>query len=344
MLEDSLAEVNQQVHPRLAASGLNSLASVYMRMGRLVDAEPALQTSARLYYEAGDRANYAAVLSRTSQLHKRLGDYSQATHFLSMSTEIREQLGQNTAVAHGNVRLSHLVRAQGDFTQARTLAQTALDLALEIRSLIEQQTANASLAATALAAHKYADAEIFANRAYAIAQQRGKPEAILQTRLTLFAIALAQSENLPSLQQDIQQAIAKAGIDGDHYLGQRGSLLMARIALKRGHDKDAHAKLTQIIAAAEASAEEELAAEARFVLAEGYLPQQPQRALQLLEDAQMQSMVHYPYMLLKAKSLKASGQNTRALEAALEAKQTAGDWWNNEDEAFLQSMMDSQST
>lgn len=344
LLEENLAELDQQEHPRMAASGLTSLASIYMRMGRLADAEPALKTSARLFFELGARDGHAAVLSRTAQLYERMGDYSKATHFLSMSTEIREQLGLVNAVAYGKVRLSRLLRAQGDFTQARALANQALEIALDSESLIEQQTANASLAATELAAHNFADAEVFANRAFDIARQRQKPEPLLQTRLGQFSVALARGQNLSTLPDEIRRAITEAGIDDQHYLGQRGQLLIARVAMKLGQKDAARDVLQPLITAAETAQEMELAAEARFSLADSYLPEQPEQALQLLDQAHKQSMTHYPYSLLRAKSLHAIGRSTRALETALEAKQTAGDWWNNEDEAFLQSMMDTQST
>ena len=342
LLSQNLKQVNHSEHKRLAASMLNSLASVYMRMSRLTEAEAALLKASEIFYDIGARGNYAAVTSRIAQLYMRKGQYSEASHYLRTSIDIRQQLGQSPAVAHGKVRLSRLIRALGDFDQARQLANEALALALSLGALSEQQTANASLAATELAAGHYADALIFANRALEAALRRGHPEPALKARLGKIAVELEQSDRPENTQERIDAVMQEANFDHHQYVTHQANLLIAKAELKLGNSQHARALLEQLINATEDDQEIELMVSAMFTLAQSYLPDQPTAAQHWLDALQKMGMTHYPYPILQARTLQARGKVTEALTIALEAKQTAGDWWNAADEAVLRSLQDSQ--
>ncbi len=338
VLESSIIGIDSQEYPRVIASSKNSLASVYMGTGRLNEALSALESSSELFYQAGDRSGYANVLSRTAQVYQRLGQYTQAEHYLSISNDVRQQLGDIAGVALGKVRLSHLVRFSGDFSQARDLANAALALALESGSLSSQQTANVSLAETAMAADDYDNAIVYARRALELATQLAKPEAMLETRLKLFEIELAQNPDPAELPDQIQAAVDAAGEDINQHLQLQVDALIARINLMLGNATLGRKQLQAMRSEAQSSNEVELEIAALLALVRSHLPNDPQAARQYLDEAELLSPPAYPYLILRAKNLQSLGRSTDAMATALEARQKAGDWWRDQDEAFLNSL------
>ncbi|HET9031382.1 MAG TPA: tetratricopeptide repeat protein [Dokdonella sp.] len=340
----AIENADEKRYPGTAASAFNTLASILMRSGRLDEAVELLKKAQNLFQAQGNRAAYASVLSRTGDAFEQLGQYVQAEQHYRLAAGIREQLHDELGVAASQLDLARLLRIRGDFSQSRELAQSGLDVATRKGDTHLMVQGNASLARLEASEQRYADASVHAGEALHLAKQRGEPALLLQARHDLLAIELeaAPVDDSAALNQseiDIDTLLVDATKADDPLQIAQSRLLRGLACVRRSDLNAARNHFSAAVELARSQREVGLQVRGLIELTRLDLADNPARSAKHLADAEKLHPPVYPFAVLKARVFAAQGRQQTALALANEAKLTSGDWWNQEDETFLQQLV-----
>lgn len=343
-VRSAIENADEKRYPGTAASAFNTLASILMRSGRLDEAIEPLKKAQNLFQTQGNRAAYASVLSRTGDAFEQLGQYVQAEQHYRLAAGIREQLHDELGVAASQLDLARMLRIRGDFSQSRELAQSGLDAATKKGDTHLMVQGNANLARLEASEQRYADASVHAGEALHLAKQREEPALLLQARHDLLAIELeaAPAQDWAALNQseiDIDALLVDATKADDPLQIAQSRLLRGLACVRRSDLNAARNHFSAAIELARSQREVGLQVRGLIELTRLDLAENPERSAAHLASAEKLHPPGYPFAVLKARVLSSQGRRQTALAMANEAKLKSGDWWNRDDEAFLQQLI-----
>ncbi|MCB1613757.1 MAG: tetratricopeptide repeat protein [Lysobacterales bacterium] len=342
---EAVSSADRVRHPRIAASALNTLASILMRSGRLRETLPPLDQARELFYAEGNRRELASVLSRTADVRSRLGQYQQAEQLLQVAIAIREQIGDELGVAASAFDLSRIARVQGDFRASRVHARRGLDLAASKSDFHLMSQGNLALAALALAEQRFPDATVYAAEAMRLASSRKQHRVVQAARIMQLRILVDSATDENQLRSAREQLRAQVGPDQTLLDQDRQGelhLLSGQLQRRLGDLHSAQNDFAAALDVAKAELINDLQLRSLLALAELHLGSNPDLSAEQLETASTLNPPAYPYLLLSAQAKWAQGKHREALVLAYQAKQQSGDWWRPADEAQLREMAGSK--
>jgi DNA-binding winged helix-turn-helix (wHTH) protein/tetratricopeptide (TPR) repeat protein len=341
-LRRAIAEAETAESPRLVASARNSLASVLLRLGRHEEALAELSQARELFYDLGDRAAYASVLSRTARTQEQLGRNDEARSLLRLVAGVRQELDDQLGLAATQIRLSGLERQAGSFQAARQLAIEGLDRARsggDDRLVMQGYSA---LAALALADRRFDEARTYGRELERIARRLGREDRELGALLGLAEVDLEAGAGEEGLEERIESLVARVEAREDTARIVQARMLRAELDRNAGRFEDARRDLDFALSLAQ-ERDDRLFLRVEFALLELELAQgHGEAALERLARLARQAPPAHPFLGLKARALASVERYRDAVEAALEARSTTGDWWREDDQARLDDWMAAQ--
>jgi len=325
--------------PRTMGSARNTLASIYMRTGRLEEALPPLEVAREIFYETGNRAFHAAVVSRTAKIHERLGNRSMAIQLNRLVLGAREQLGDELGVSSTLYRLADLELAEGRFAQSREFAQRGLNIATDLEDTQMMMDGNFALGEVALAERRYNDAQLYAREAQRLASLRAYPASELDAAVMKLRISLESGQGDAIDQEQIESLRVRSDAEGGRTKLLNLGMFEARLHALRNEDFEARNVLERVLESASELNERKYQARALVGLAKLALERNElaQAANNIREAAEF-NPPDYPYFLLQARLQAAQGRTEDALALAYEAREKSGGWWQAEDQEFLDAL------
>ena len=326
--------------PALLASNLNTLAGIEIRRGDHKQALVYLDEARGLYYQAGNRTSYASVVSRSASAHRALGNFDQAEEYWNLALGVREELGDTRRAAWTRSDLAGLKRLRGQFDEALAMAQKSLDGAIEAGSDSATFDAYAELTRIASARKRFADADIALAQVHRLAQAGESDRDRVQAHLLEYELTLETESRTGPDEAALLDLLAMARQTGDERLVQTARVLQARFANLNGRPQAARSLCAEIV---EADPVRSARIECGLLLAESFMETDPRAALDALSAIEPLNPLPYPYLRIKAATLLAAGQPERAMEAIIEAENTSGDWWSNQDQALRDAIASAQA-
>ncbi|GEM_PF-5351825 len=350
VLAQSVEFAVEAEHPRSEASARNTLASVLMRLGELDLALDELGQAEQLFVEVGDRAAYASVMSRSARVLRIQGDLATASQKALLSAEVRRQLGDELGVASSLLLLASLEHVRGQFQAARGHIIEAQSFAEPFNELNLLHNVQLQLAKVSLAEGQFADASLHMAESLRLAELRNDVNDTIQSRMLELLIKIEQAES-GALQSEVaRQAIAsfqqQFSLEQGTQEWSQLRLLQARLARLDQDLSAAQALFQSALDAAEPLNQRDVQLMALHGLARLMLimpgAENEARAYELLDKAEEINPAPYPHLLIQSEVAEALGNSQDALALAIEAREKSGDWWQPEDENWLQQLMANQ--
>ncbi|GCL62988.1 ATP-binding protein [Pseudaquabacterium pictum] len=170
----------------------------------------------RKYREAGDQVNEAISLSNLGGGWANLGALAQARRELDAAIKLLIAIGDRAMLGSALGKLSELALWQGEATQALTLAQQALDIAVTTQGSVEEINGWIRLAAAELAAGRFVAARQAYTRARTLAADIDDPFQY-DACAGLAAVAILEGDTeaaLAALQSVFDRVAAGQTLDG----------------------------------------------------------------------------------------------------------------------------------
>lgn len=324
-------------NPSLQAGTLAHKGRIFLMFGQTDDAEKyaklALDSSIRINKLTGV-ANTHGLLGR---IYSKTAEYQKAKYHLFESLNITRQLQDKLNIGATINELTYILIREGNFSQTETLLREMEEIALEIEHPRMLLAAKQHMISLVSARKNWQQAMYYLKQHEELAHSANIKVALTINHLKRLEILIEQGKTEGT--EEIIKKLDKILNDTQRYYDRIAlELRRAQIHLLNGNQE----KGIELLIAAKQLALDikgyESIIEINNTLAKSYLLQQPQKALDLLSESDQYQPIPYPFLLIKSKAMNALKQKQKAIELAIQCKQQSGDWWDREDEAYLQSL------
>jgi DNA-binding winged helix-turn-helix (wHTH) protein/tetratricopeptide (TPR) repeat protein len=311
-------------------------ANLQLDQGQLLEARELFDKALEAFRGVGDRRNEAMMLNNTGLVLRNMGRLEEAEGYHLRSLEIRQQIGDRVGVGRVYNMLGMVYAGQGRYAEAMESSKAALEIARETQDRLFEATSLTHLGEAEQATGDVVSARQHYAEARTVFADIQDSMRVLQSDLRLARLdleggepGLAETTALQVLdsargQQQVQPEIEALELLGDIRLVQGDSAAAAaefEAALARIRDASWGAKESNLLSklAELHLAAGDLAAAAPLVGALGG------------HEPTVQSLK------AQARFAWAQGDATRAVQLLEQARERAGEAWNEEGEELLAS-------
>jgi|GEM_PF-1748768 len=128
----AISDAEQQEIKNGMGASLNSMGTVYHKIGDHKEALKAYEQSLEIFKKAGEKRKIAAVLSNIGTVFSDQRDYKRALEYYSASLEYRSQIGYRYGIAVSQHNIAIIHSCMGDYEKALQLYHDALAIRREI--------------------------------------------------------------------------------------------------------------------------------------------------------------------------------------------------------------------
>lgn len=323
--------------PLLYADTLQKKASIYQSLGQTSDALNRAEQALSIYLKLGKLLGAAKTHNLLARIYTLKSDYKQAKYHLFETLNITRKMDYKLGVGAAINELVFILLREGDFDQAGQLIDEMQSIAVEIG--YTHMVIGAKQHATTLAIHRHdwQLAEQYLEQQIDLANSSSNQTALMSSNFLKLEYLISKGSTAGA--QDLIDWLDER-IDPSKNLRQHVALELDRAKLLRleGQQLAAIGLFNSVKELAKEIQDNQSLVQANNNLAEIYLDEQPEKALAVIKENESLNPVAYPYLLILSKALRANGQTDLSLQAAIECKNSAGQLWQREDEAYLSQL------
>ena len=339
----SLAVYEAQDIDTLPGTLQNNLSGVLIELGDLEQAEQYSRGAVDYFRLTGKRLFESYALSRLSTIYRRLGALDEAEETQLAAKAIREELGDQSGIAGSLISLAAIAESRGDLTRSRQFAQEAHDMGVEIDNqeivigaLMRIAKAELLLGRAQQAAERYTAAEsvsvAIGDRVNEYASRHGKARALIKLGdydgADVIAVELLQFARDNEIERHEAGAIA----------------LRAEVLMARRQWRQAIALLEETADITERIGETALHDATHQHIAEAHLElgnvEDARRHVSLIAGSRADDP---DVMVLQARLAANDGDDAEAARLMTAARTSAGEAWDDDREALLETFRDAAS-
>jgi DNA-binding winged helix-turn-helix (wHTH) protein/tetratricopeptide (TPR) repeat protein len=309
-------------------------ANLRMDQGQLLEARELLEKALQAFRGVGDRRNEAMMLNNTGLVLRNMGLVDEAEGFHLRSLEIRQEIGDRVGVGRVYSMLGMVYASQGRYRKAMESSQAALEIARETQDRLFEATSLTHLADAVKALGDPVAARRHYTDARAVFTAIQDSMRVLQTDLRLAWLDLEDGE--PELAETTALQVLEGARGQQQVQPEIEALeLLGDIALARGDSESAAAEYEAALARVRGASWGAKETTLLGKLAEVRLEAGDLAAAAPLVGALKGQQPTVQSLRAQARFARAEGDNARAVQLLEQARELAGEAWNEEGENLL---------
>ncbi len=338
-LNDITHHLNESEHTTLLADARALKGSLYQRKGLMDQAQSELTAALDLFQRNQDALGSAKTYSALARIANHQANYPLAESYLRESLSITQSVGFKLGEGATLNELAYTLMVQGQHNKASQLVQQLDQIGSEIEYPAMQMAAKQLFFDMAREQKKWSEAERHLEQHRQIAEATNNTRALVKNNMLELSLRVdaQQVDQTESLINQLQQHIDE---QGEVRMQPRLDWLKARISWYLNQHQAAKQWLEQAKQQALTNEDGETIININNTLAEWLLfENQPQKALEVLNESSQHQPFALPYLRLKAQAFEALGQPVKALETMNLCQQQSADLWTAEDTDYLKSLI-----
>lgn len=323
--------------PQLYADTLHKIASIQQSLGQVVEAESYANSAINTYLKINQPLGAAKVHSLLARIFTFKNEYKLAKHHLSESLLITKNMDYKLGTGAVINELVYLLLREGSYDQAEPLIEEMQGIALELNYTLMLISTKQHAASLAMGRHDWLSAERNLQQQIELASKSNNQAALLTAQLQQLEF-LIHKGSTSGVQEIIDSLSGR--IDPEKNIRQHIALELRRAQFLRLNKQQQAAVelLNEIKTLATKTQDNQSLIEVNNTLAEIFLNQQPKLALSIIKENKPLNPLPYPYLLILSKVLLANNQPILSLQTAIQCKNSSGQLWQREDEAYLSQL------
>ncbi len=344
-LEQALGQLNQieqtttlASDPLLYADTLQKKASIYQSMGQTAEALSYAEKSLNIYLKLGKLLGAAKTHNLLARIYTLKSDYAKAKHHLFETLSITRKMDYKLGIGAAINELAFILLREGDFDQADQLIDEMENIAIEIGYTHMLIAAKQHAASLSMNRRDWQIAEQYLQQQIELATSSNNQTALMTGQFLRleYLINKGSTVGAQAIIDWLDERIEPAKNSRQHVALE---LIRAQIMLLDGRQQAAIDLFNIVKELATEIQDNQSLVQINNNLAKVYLDEQPAKALALIKENKSLNPVAYPYLLILSKVLQANKQPALSLQAAIKCKNSAGQHWQREDEAYLSQLV-----
>ncbi|MFC3194410.1 tetratricopeptide repeat protein [Marinicella sediminis] len=339
-----LSHLNERTQPALQADVHALKGSLLQRQGEMKGASEQLQLALDMFERNRDSLGAAKTHSSLARIASHQANYALAESHLQESLAITREVGFKLGEGATLNELAYVLMVQGQHQRAHKQVQQLMTIATEIDYPAMQMAARQLFFDMAREQRDWSAAERHLEQHRQLAETTGHQRALIKNQMLALSLWVdaGQIQRTAELITALQQHIDE---QQETRMQPRLDWLKARVLLQTGGLEQARQALEQALTLARQSEDGESIININNTLAEIHLQQnQPELALQKLDNAAAFKPFALPYLRLRALAYQSLGEPIKALETMNLCRQQAADLWTTEDSRLLDELTNQANT
>lgn len=323
---------------RMAAATAIAKASVLHEMAQAEAAEQSAKRSLQAYTDLQDQIGMARASATLGRILLSQGKNAEALTYLQRALTISRELNYTMGVGASINDLLPVLITLGHLDEAQTLVTEMTDIAAQIEFPRMTLAALQHAFEISLVEGNFIEAKQLCDEHRVIAEAINNQRALFLN--DVFRVELALRENRSLSEQELAALkLAMEQGETESVVG-RAELVFAQYLIENGQAATGLALLQQRLEKSRDAKFHDMAISATHQMVRYRLSQQaPEMALNLLNRIEDLSPPEYPHLMLKAQTELSLGHALKAIELMQQARESAGQLWQTEDQRLLQEMI-----
>ena len=339
LLDDLIASTPENYYAQLLAEAYENKAVVLENLGELKFAKTSINKAKVIYNKLGDIDGEAKVYKLLAKISQQENNYTKATLELNHALGIDKVLQNNLNIAETVSSLIKIHYSQGQFNKVLLYSRQLYDMSIINNFSSYKLIATIYLTKSAIIKKQWGKAQLLLDEYTQLSLETNNFREIVNNKL-LYLDFLLESNNyseIPALINHTHAIINENNfVDlqiqldekfGNYYYAIKQSrraislLTTSLFHARKSNDIHTIISTTLLLTKIHLSKKEAISANKLLISLESYSP------------------FAYPYLLLKSKTQQTMGHLLHALELANKCKRQANDFWQKDDENYLNELI-----
>ena len=343
-----IANLTIEQNASFLANVFQKKGSIFQKLGNTDLARENATESLNIFIESGELIGAAKVRSLLARLASHEANYAEAQvqleHALSITRSLNYKLGTGATLNE----LIYVLMVQSQHKKAWILNQEMQGIAVEIDYKAMIIASKQFAIDMSIKQKKWPTAKDYLQQHKQLAIETKNQRALIKNKLLTLDFLLDQNKtqddegiSVKSILDELQEHINQSQ---EIRLQPRINQNLARWYLLNAQDEEALELLKVSKQLSQETKDGESTIDINNMLAGYYLKtNNPQKAFEFLEESTQLKPTDYPYLLLKSKANNQLGDLISAIDLAQKCKQQAIDLWTDEDEQYLNHLIEKNS-
>ncbi|MCX7553365.1 winged helix-turn-helix domain-containing protein [Marinicella sp. S1101] len=340
LLDEVIVELQDEYDLDMLSKAWHRKGSVLLQVGRTEEAKQAADLAYQHYNNMSDLMSAAMTSSLLARIANHEAEYDQASDYLMRAIAIYREADYRLGVGAALNELAYVKMSNGQLSQAWEHMSEMRQIAIEIDYFAMLMAAQQFEIEIARKRKQWPQAEVALSEYLRLSSDNNFQRGLFKHQLLALDLALDQGqiEKAQPLIENIQTHINDSH---EVRLQPRLNVQRARVLMHQNNSQQALDLLHQTKALALQTSDYETIHDINNKLLELHIEKQnyahAQSIINAVDDLP-KSPADYPFLLLKSKWLAATGQTQEALKAALKSQKNANEFWQSEDQQWLNTL------
>ncbi len=333
--KQAVSTIDANFHPDIYAKSLYGQAKVLLNDSNEPSIYALLEQALDYAKAANDYAYQILILDEMARILLVSNQWQKGIALKKQALEIMELTDDEQQVATGLGTLAAFLIQSGRFSEAQEINQRLKKIATKTNNSTQMLNYLHYEAVLLLNAFKFEQAKSIIQQHLQLAKNQHNIAMQLDNAFLEFELRLAQ-ENLDGFEQEWHKRKAMIKQNGLQRYQVYLDLYLARYYKQSKNTAQAMTIIQQVSETVKANNDLKLLVDAQEQLAEIYLEDKPQKALQILQQLQQYQPDANPYLELLAKTYYKLGRKLEAIKTFTQAKLVFNQAWKAKDEKLLE--------